>query len=184
MRRGSTRLEGVPGEFCQALCGYIHPARARAWLRENAVFPRVSRGPLRPAHKGQKRRPEAIVVVPPTSEPASLRERISRPRVVYAAAPHGGLEPSCRTPNICLSPPPPLLALPNNTLYAFRPAAIPTLFSFLLLFPRPISPRLGRSVYRSATEITNGAQNVRDAREMFTDGATMPMQLGAVPCGA
>lgn len=58
-KRGSTRLEGVSGEFCEVfVCVYRHVC-----LRENACFSRVT-WPLRLAHKGQKRwRPKAIVVV-------------------------------------------------------------------------------------------------------------------------
>lgn len=148
VRRGSTRLEGVPGEFCEGFVWVRPLARPRAWLRENACS-RLRHVALKACSQGAE---------------ASTRGHCCRPADGGACLPTlknlptegslcrgtpwgtGALVPYTKH----LPQPPLLLALPNNALHAFRPAAIPALFSGLLVFPRRISPRLGHSVYRSA----------------------------------
>lgn len=118
----------VPGHVC---------------LRENACFSRVT-WPLRLAHKGQKR-PEAIVRVSRPQRDWLLlptRKNRRRWRVVYGTAPHGGLEPSCHGPNICLPPhhatrPTERRRRRRRRPRCFRPAGLypPFLFLFSFFFP-------------------------------------------------
>lgn len=117
----------VPGHVC---------------LRENACFSRVT-WPLRLAHKGQKR-PEAIVRVSRPQRDWLLlptRKNRGRWRVVYGTAPHGGLEPSCHGPNICLPPHhatrPTERRRRRRRRRCFRPAGLypPFLFFFSFFFP-------------------------------------------------